>query len=132
MQVRIDEIKVKRRIRRDLGDLTQLTESIKTHGLMNPIVINEKKELIAGERRLESVKLLGWHTVDVRIIHTDEAGKVQMEIDENLYRRPLSTGEITDGLSRIDRIRNPGLLARCIQFFTSLFRRIFSRRHTRS
>lgn len=128
MQVRIDEIQVKRRIRRDLGDLTQLAESIKTYGLMNPIVINEKKELIAGERRLESVKLLGWTTVDVRIVHTDDAGKIQMEIDENLYRRPLSAGEITDGLTRIDRIRNPGFFMRIFRSIAGFFARLFSRR----
>ncbi len=126
MQVRVDEIKVKHRIRRDLGDITQLAESIKAHGLMNPIVINEKRELIAGERRLESVKLLGWQTVDVRVVYTkDEAEKIQLEIDENLYRRPLTAGELSSGLSRVDRLRNPGFLLRIWlavkRFFSSLF-----------
>jgi len=128
MQVRVNEIKVKHRIRRDLGDLTQLAESIKNHGLMNPIVINEKKELIAGERRLEAIKLLGWNNVDVRVIYTkDDAEKIQLEIDENLYRRPLTAGEISDGLSRIDRMQHPGLFMRILQavkrFFSFLFRR---------
>ncbi len=108
--------------------MTQLADSIKVHGLMNPIVINEKKELIAGERRLESVKLLGWTTVDVRIVHTDDAGKLQMEIDENLYRRPLTAGEITEGLTRIDRIQNPGFFSRILRCIALFFRRLFSRR----
>lgn len=126
MQVRVNEIKIKHRIRRDLGDLTQLAESIKHHGLMNPIVINEKKELIAGERRLEAIKLLGWKAIDVRVMYTrDTAEKIQLEIDENLYRRPLTAGEISDGLSRIDRLQNPGFFTRIIQalkrFFSFLF-----------
>ncbi len=127
MQVRVDEIKVKHRIRRDLGDLSQLADSIKAHGLMNPIVINEKKELIAGERRLESVKLLGWQTVDVRVIYTqDEAEKIQLEIDENLYRRALTAGELSTGLSKIDRLKNPGFFMRIWLAVKRFFSRIFS------
>ena len=126
MQVRVDDIKVKHRIRRDLGDLSQLAESIRQHGLMNPIVINERKELIAGERRLESVKILGWQLVDVRVVYTkDEAEKIQLEIDENLYRRALTAGELSSGLSRIDRLKNPGFFMRIWlavkRFLSSLF-----------
>ena len=128
MQLRTDEIKVKKRIRKDLGDLTQLMESIKAHGLMNPVVVNERKELIAGERRLESVKRLGWPTIEVHVIHApSEVEKVQMEIDENLYRRALTTSELSEGFSKIDRIRNPGFFRRLIialrQFLHHLFKR---------
>lgn len=128
MQLRVDEIKAKKRIRKDLGDLTQLTESIRTHGLMNPIVVNEKKELIAGERRLESVKRLGWISVEVHVVHVpSEAAKIQMEIDENLYRRALSTSELAEGFTRIDRLRNPGLLQRIWSSITSFFSSLFHR-----
>ncbi len=128
MQLRVDEIKAKKRIRKDLGDLTQLMESINTHGLMNPIVVNEKKDLIAGERRLESVKRLGWMTVEVHVVHIDnDAAKIQMEIDENLYRRALSTSELAEGFSRIDRLRNPNLFHRIIRRIKSAFLRLFRR-----
>ncbi|MCF7943615.1 MAG: ParB N-terminal domain-containing protein [Spirochaetia bacterium] len=128
MQIRTDEIKVKKRIRKDLGDLTQLMESIKTHGLMNPIVVNEKKELIAGERRLESVRRLGWTTIEVHVIHApSDVSKIQMEIDENLYRRALTTSELSDGFSRIDKIRNPGFFRKLIRAIVSLFKRLFKR-----
>ncbi|MGM0431795.1 MAG: ParB N-terminal domain-containing protein [Spirochaetota bacterium] len=122
MQVRVDEIKTKRRIRTDLGDLTQLMESIRTHGLLNPIVISEKKELIAGERRLESVKRLGWETVEAKVVHLDsEAAKIQVEIDENLYRRALSTSELAEGFARIDRLRHPNFLVRLLKKIGQLF-----------
>lgn len=131
MQVRVDEIKVKHRIRRDLGDLTQLSESIRTHGLLNPIVINERKELIAGERRLESVKNLGWTTIDAHVIHQpSDVERIQMEIDENLYRRALSTSELADGFSTIDRIKHPGFfkkIFRALQHFFSNLIGLFKR-----
>ncbi|MBL7005465.1 MAG: ParB N-terminal domain-containing protein [Spirochaetia bacterium] len=128
MQIRTDEIKVKKRIRKDLGDLTQLMESIKTHGLLNPIVVNERKELIAGERRLESIRRLGWPTIEVHVIHApSEVAKVQMEIDENLYRRALSTSELSDGFSKIDKIRNPGIIKIFIHFIVRLVKKIFKR-----
>jgi ParB family chromosome partitioning protein len=131
MQVRVDEIKTKHRIRQDLGDLTQLAESIRTHGLLNPIVINEKKELIAGERRLESVKRLGWTTIDAHVIHQpSDAERIQIEIDENLYRRALSTSELAEGFSRIDRLKNPGFfykIFKAIQHFFSSLIGLFKR-----
>ncbi len=125
MQIRTDEIKVKKRIRKDLGDLM---ESIKTHGLLNPIVVNERKELIAGERRLESIRKLGWPTIEVHVIHApSEVAKIQMEIDENLYRRALSTSELSDGFSKIDKIRNPGVIRKLIHFIKRIFKKIFKR-----
>jgi ParB family transcriptional regulator, chromosome partitioning protein len=128
MQIRTDEIKVKKRIRKDLGDLTQLMESIKTHGLLNPIVVNERKELIAGERRLESIRRLSWPTIEVHVIHApSEVAKIQMEIDENLYRRALSTSELSDGFSKIDKIRNPGFIRKFIHFIKKLVKKIFKR-----
>ena len=128
MQIRTDEIKVKKRIRKDLGDLTQLMESIKTHGLLNPIVINEKKELIAGERRLESIRRLGWPTIEVHILHApSDVAKIQMEIDENLYRRALTTAELSEGFSKIDKIRNPGLLRRFFMWFRRVLRKLSRR-----
>ncbi|MCK5157070.1 MAG: ParB N-terminal domain-containing protein [Spirochaetales bacterium] len=128
MQIRTDEIKVKKRIRKDLGDLTQLMESIKTHGLLNPIVVNERKELIAGERRLESIRRLGWPAIEVHVIHApSEVAKIQMEIDENLYRRALSTSELSDGFSKIDKIRNPGFIRKFIHFLVKIIKKIFKR-----
>ena len=54
MKVSIDDVKVGKRIRSDIGDLTDLIESIKKFGLINPIAINERNVLLAGYRRLEA------------------------------------------------------------------------------
>ena len=60
MKVLIDDIIIKRRIRNSLGDLTYLMESIGKYGLLNPITVTDNLELIAGYRRLQACKALGW------------------------------------------------------------------------
>ena len=46
MLVKIEDIKVKKRVRRDLGDLTALKDSMHRYGLMNPITLNSNYELV--------------------------------------------------------------------------------------
>ena len=58
MQVRIDSVVIKRRVRRDLGDLTSLMESLRNHGQLTPILINRNSELIAGHRFAEAARVL--------------------------------------------------------------------------
>ena len=62
-------IKVGSRFRRDLGDIDALAKSISTVGLLHPIVINENNELIAGVRRLEACKKLGWTDIPVHVVN---------------------------------------------------------------
>jgi ParB family transcriptional regulator, chromosome partitioning protein len=128
MQINVNDVVIKHRIRVNLGNLTQLMESMRRHGLMNPILITQNKELIAGNRRLESAKRLGWTTIEARIIDSlDEADKVEMEIDENLHRRSLSPDELADGYARLTRLKNPGFFRRIWQKIRDLFRRILRR-----
>lgn len=87
MKIRVSDIKVKNRIRKDLGDLQPLKESIQKLGLLHPILIDLENTLISGERRLESVKILGWEYVDVRIVDIrNKKERVQMEAEENNIR----------------------------------------------
>ena len=54
--------------RRRLTDMDELTDSIRTHGLLQPVVVRRRGrdgyELIAGHRRLEAVKTLGWTEIE--------------------------------------------------------------------
>ena len=59
----VADITVGKRHRRDMGDLGALAASIRDVGLLHPIVTDPKSKLIAGERRLEAAKLLGWQKV---------------------------------------------------------------------
>ena len=128
MQVNIDDVMVKRRIRVNLGNLAQLSESLRRHGLMNPILVTNRMELVAGHRRLEAAKRLGWLTIEARVVEalSDEA-RLEMEIDENLHRRPLSPDELSDGYTRLARLKNPGFFRRLWNGILKFFRKIFRR-----
>ena len=125
MQMRVDEIIVRKRIRRDLGDLNELAESIEKHGLLNPVIVNHKKVLLAGERRLESVKLLGWETVPVRILENPtKIEEIEIEIDENIHRKAFNPDEAGDAFILLEKLKNPGFLRRLLKLIADFFRKI--------
>ena len=87
MLVQIKDIKIKKRVRKDLGNLENLKDSMKIYGLMNPITLNSRYELIAGERRLQSAIQLGWTSINANIIdNLSEVEQLEMEIEENNQR----------------------------------------------
>ena len=122
--VEIDRISVKTRIRRDLGDLTPLMESLRRHGLLNPISISDSYELIAGQRRMEAAKRLGWRALPCRIIRSPHAvEQLEVEIEENTARLPLSQDEVAEALERLEKLRRPPWWKRLWRAFTALFHR---------
>ena len=62
-QIKLNEVKIGSRMRKDLGDLTGLTESIRLHGLIQPIVLDPNNVLVAGERRYRAHQQLGMECV---------------------------------------------------------------------
>jgi len=48
-----------------LSDIEDLAINIDQVGLLEPLVINQKYQVLSGNRRFEAVKQLGWKTVDV-------------------------------------------------------------------
>jgi ParB family transcriptional regulator, chromosome partitioning protein len=64
----IDDIVIGERNRSELGDIAGLAASIADIGLLNPISVDERGQLLAGRRRLAACKLLGLKQVEVRII----------------------------------------------------------------
>lgn len=89
---RVDEIDVGFRYRRQLGDLRTLAESISEVGLLHPIVITPENRLIAGQRRLEACRLLGWAEVPVTVVDLYQAARG--EAHENFVRKNLLPSEI--------------------------------------
>ena len=98
------EIIVGERMREGLGDIESLARSIEKFGLMQPVVVTPGKELIAGKRRLEAMKLLGWTEVPVRIMEIKETEimsddldmipvMLRMEIEENRVRKDYVISE---------------------------------------
>ncbi|MCQ2242484.1 ParB N-terminal domain-containing protein [Treponema sp.] len=123
MIVKIEDIKIKKRVRRDLGDLEALKDSLKQYGLMNPITLNYKYELIAGERRLEAAKSLGWERINAIVLdkNVDKVRQLEMELEENNQRKEFTDEELLEGYKRLERLRNPSILMRILTFIANLF-----------
>ncbi len=128
MLVRIDEIQLTKRVRQDLGDLSDLMDSIRLHGLINPVVITHEKELIAGERRYQAVKRLGWTSIPVIIKeNTSESSRLRLEIEENLHRKNLSDEELEQAYARLEKMQQPSFWMRLWLWLKRLWRRLFRR-----
>ncbi len=97
---RISAIKIGKRHRQDLGDLQSLADSIEAVGLLHPIVIDSQDRLIAGERRLEAVRLLRWKTVPVHVIDLENIA--EGEFHENAARKDFTPSEVA-GIARVLR-----------------------------
>ena len=75
-KIPISKIQKRERIRKDKGNLKQLAKLIFPIGLLNPITVCLEADgsytLLAGERRLEACKLLGWDTIDAHVLTYEE------------------------------------------------------------
>jgi N6-adenosine-specific RNA methylase IME4 len=91
-RLNIAEIKVGQRHRRDMGDVAGLAASIAEVGLLHPIVLRSDNMLIAGERRLQACRHLGWTEVPVTMV--DIAEIVRGELAENAERKDFLPSEI--------------------------------------
>ncbi len=81
-------------------DVTALKKSIETVGLIHPVTISKKNELLAGARRLQAARELGWDEIPVHVVDRDELLQELISIDENLVRAPLTTLELETCLNR--------------------------------
>ncbi len=128
MEIDVSKIIIRKRVRKNLGDLASLMDSLRRHGLLNPVVISSRNELIAGHRRLEAAKRLGWPTIQVQVITNDnEADLVEMEIEENTQRKNLTTDELAEAYIRLDRIKNPSFFRKIWKALVKFFKRLFGR-----
>lgn len=108
MLVNINEIKVVDRIRKDFGNIQELADDIKENGLINPPVVTpDTYELIAGERRLRAMKLLGYNQIEVRPMAVKDAEhQLNLEISENETRKDFSKAERIDYARRLERVES--------------------------
>jgi ParB family chromosome partitioning protein len=87
-------------------DLTELQESIKASGLLQPITVRRRTgkdgfELIAGERRLRAAKNLGWREIPAIIKETDDRTLFTLALVENLQRTDLNPIEEGEGYHQL-------------------------------
>jgi ParB family chromosome partitioning protein len=86
-------------------ELEELVESIREHGILQPLTVSPKSgggyELIAGERRLRAARMLGLKTVPV-VIRTAEAhDRLILALIENLQREDLNALEEAKAYTRL-------------------------------
>lgn len=84
--------------------LEELAESIKTHGLLQPVVVRRGAigyELIVGERRLRACKDLGWEVIPAIVRDVDDREAAELALIENLQRSDLHVFEIAEGYERL-------------------------------
>lgn len=99
LQVPIDEIIPNRfqpRLNFDDRGLEELASSIKQHGIIQPLVlrrVNDKYEIIAGERRYKAATMAGLSKVPAVIADVDDNKSAEVAIVENVQRRDLSAIE---------------------------------------
>jgi DNA modification methylase len=96
--VPLRDIKRGARVRSEMGDIDALAHSIKTFGLIQPIVLTPDLTLIAGGRRLEALRRLNYAvlTHGTEFIWNSEADDLLlkgMELEENLKRKALAWPE---------------------------------------
>lgn len=103
----IKDIEVRDRSRVVLTNIDSLAESIRTKGLLHPPVIRKDGKvwvLVAGQRRLEAVRLLGEEYVTVTVAQTvtDEILALQAEGEENTEREPFTPEEAVRHRKRLE------------------------------
>src|SRR5437868_9699754 len=84
--------------------LAELAESIRTHGILEPIVAAKTPagfQIIAGERRWRAARLVGMSIVPVIIRETTPQGMLEMAIVENVQRVDLNPLERAQAYKRL-------------------------------
>lgn len=88
----------------DAGKLAELTESIKEHGVIQPLIVRKngaKYEIVAGERRWRAAKTAKLKTVPVIVREYDNAKMAEIALVENIQRHDLNAIEEAEGIKRL-------------------------------
>ena len=156
--LRLDDIIPNRFQPREIFDesgLQELSDSIKEHGVIQPVIVRplgDKYELIAGERRTKASAIAGLTTIPAIVRNMDDKESAKVSLLENLQRKNLSAIEEArtykrilelDNMTQEDLARNLGrsqpmvanklrLLALPEEIQEALMRNQISERHARS
>ena len=87
------------------GEISELAESIKKNGLIQPVMVRRKGdglyELIAGERRFRAAKLAGLMTIKAVIRNSSDEQAMELALVENLQRQDLNPMEAARAYHRL-------------------------------
>ncbi|MBW7857614.1 MAG: ParB N-terminal domain-containing protein [Leptonema sp. (in: Bacteria)] len=128
MQIRIRDIHIPKRIRDQRVALDDLVESLSEFGLLQPIIVDTENQLIAGFRRLQAARALGWDSIDTRIIEIKtKRDRLLIEIEENSVRRNFDSGELERARRLVKRYEKEDLASRAWVWIVDLFERFTGR-----
>lgn len=103
--LKLSDITVKDRFRHDLGDIESLVESIKEKGVLQPITVDEEKNLLAGGRRYEAAKRAGLEEIPALMRSVDSrVDALEVELVENILRQDLTWQERARLVKRINEL----------------------------
>ena len=110
LSLRVDDISpnpVQPRKRFEDESLRELSESIRSYGILNPLTVRlrcGKYELVAGERRLRAAKLAGLTEVPCILVDVNMEDASLLALVENLQRKDLDFLEEAEGIQRLIRM----------------------------
>ena len=88
--------------RKDLGDLTELAESIRTTGILQNLTVVQNEDytytVIIGHRRLAAAKLAGLKTAPCAVVEMSEDDQLATMLTENMQRSDLTVYEQAEGI----------------------------------
>src|SRR5207237_6558995 len=79
-------------LRKSLGDVSELTNSIREHGLLQPVLVRPHKngfEIIAGNRRMSACKQLHWPKLPCYVTSLSDKEAFEASLIENIQRQTL-------------------------------------------
>ena len=126
LEIPLTRIVIKKRIRKNLGDLGSLVNSMKRHGQLSPVIVNRSYVLISGQRRVEAARKLGWSTIKAIVLDRERPLEMlELEMEENVERRDFTPEELSNGFDSIERLRNPPAFRRFLRWLCMVLRRLF-------
>jgi ParB family chromosome partitioning protein len=93
--------------RRDMGDLAELTDSIRENGIIEPVIVRPKDgnfEIIAGERRFRAAREAGMHEIPCIEHDVPDNEALEMSIIENIQRKDLNVFEQAQSIHSLAEI----------------------------
>jgi ParB family chromosome partitioning protein len=109
-----------------MGNIPALADSMKRYGQLSPIVLNNHNQLIAGGRRLEAARYLGWRTINSVVMDINgDLSALEYEVEENLQRQNFTAEEFAQAVRKLNKLRNPGFFRRILNAILRFFRKLF-------
>jgi ParB family transcriptional regulator, chromosome partitioning protein len=90
--------------------MSEMAESIRTHGVLSPLLVRPKDEhfeIVFGARRYRGAQLAEADTVPVRIVNLTDAEALEAQLVENLQRRDVHPMEEAEGYKRLLAFTEP-------------------------